>query len=717
MRDEASGGPDVSASASATAVAGVVRLRPDEGADFRAARFLNRELSWIDFDRRVLELAADPTLPLLERVKFCAIVASNLDEFVAVRMAELYDRIAEGGGGVSPDGRTSARTLADTREAIVALQADLDALWLDELEPALAATGIQIVAPDECRPRELRALSKRFEREIVPLLTPIALGPAAPFPHVPSLGLNVAVMVEDAADGTSRFVRINVPQDVPRFLDVGDRGVRVAVEDAIVHFLPSVLGDGVREHAVFRVTRDADISLASDADDLLEALETQLRRRGFGDVVRLEVERGITPRILDVLTVQLRIQPDQVYESAAPLGLAELAELVELDRPELKDEPWRGVTVHPFANRDGTALLGQIRRRDLLAHHPYDAYDTSVERFVAASRDPKVAALKATVYRTGNPSLTLASLVDAAEEAKQAVCLVELRARFDERQNIEWSRALERAGVHVVYGGPELKVHAKLSLLVRRERDQYRRYVHIGSGNYHASNASAYEDLSLFTADEDIAADVADVFNAVTGHVRPPIFRKLLVGPWFLREGVLHEIGRVVRAAEAGEAARIRIKVNALVDPEVVEALYAASAVGATVEAVTRGVCVLRPGVPGMSERITVRSVLGRFLEHSRILSFQAGDRVSTWIGSADLMPRNLDRRIEVMAPVEDAALRTRIASVLDALLSDTRFAWELGVDGMWRRCAPAEDEKPVSAQDVLMRQAVERARKKRARA
>jgi polyphosphate kinase len=488
------------------------------------------------------------------------------------------------------------------------------------------------------------------------------------------------------------------------------------VEDAIVHFLPSVLGGDLRAHGVFRVTRDADITLANDADDLLEALETQLRRRGFGDVVRLEVERGIAPEILDVLMRQLGVNPDQVYESAAPLGLAALAELVELDRPELKDDAWQGVTVHPFANREGTALLGQIRRRDLLAHHPYDAYDTSVERFVGASRDPKVAALKATVYRTGNPSLTLASLVDAAEADKQAVCLVELRARFDERRNIEWSRALERAGVHVVYGGPELKVHAKLSLLVRRERDQYRRYVHIGSGNYHASNASAYEDLSLFTADEDIAADVADVFNAVTGHTRPPIFRKLLVGPWFLREGVLHEIGRVVRAAKAGEAARIRIKVNALVDPEVVEALYAASAVGVTVEAITRGVCVLRPGVPGMSERVTVRSVLGRFLEHSRILSFQAGDRVSTWIGSADLMPRNLDRRIEVMAPVEDAALRTRIASVLDALLSDTRFAWELNADGFWRRRAPEAGADPVSAQEVLMEQAVARARKKRTR-
>lgn len=700
--------------ATTTTRARVERLPHRSAQRFGSKRFLNRELSWIDFDRRVLGLAADRTLPLLERVKFCAIVASNLDEFVAVRMAELYDRIADGEGGFSPDGRTPAQTLADMREAIVALQADLDALWLDDLKPALAAAGIRIVAPADCRPRELRGLWKRFECEVQPLLTPIALGPAAPFPHVPSLRLKVAAIIDDPTDRTSRFVRVNVPQDVPRFLGVGVRGIRVAVEDAIVHFLPSILGGEVREHAVFRVTRDADISLASDADDLLEAMETQLQKRGFGDVVRLEVEHGVGQGILGVLTRRLGIHSDQVYESRAPLGLAALTELAGIDSPELKDEAWHPVTAHPFANRGGTALLARIRRRDLLAHHPYDAYDTSVERFVGASRDPKVAALKATVYRTGNPSATLGSLVDAAEDSKQAVCLVELRARFDERRNIEWSRALERAGVHVVYGGPELKVHAKLSLLVRRERDQLRRYVHIGSGNYHASNASAYEDLSLFTADEDITADVADVFNAVTGHMRPPIFRKLLVGPWFLRDGVLHEIGHVIRAAEAGEAARIRIKVNALVDPEVVEALYAASAVGAAVEVITRGVCVLWPGVPGMSERITVRSVLGRFLDHSRILSFQAGERVSTWIGSADLMPRNFDRRIEVMAPVEDAALRTRISAVLDALLADTHFAWELDSEGLWHRCAPAEGAEPVSAQEVLMQQAVKRARKKR---
>jgi polyphosphate kinase len=405
--------------------------------------------------------------------------------------------------------------------------------------------------------------------------------------------------------------------------------------------------------------------------------------------------------------------PEQVYENAAPLGLAALRELAELDRPDLKRAPWRPVTTRAFASGGDAAFLARIRRRDLLAHHPYDAYDTSVERFSDASRDPKVAVLKSTVYRTDNASRTLAALVDAADDGKHAVCLVELRARFDERRNIEWSRALDRAGVHVVYGGPDRKVHAKLCLLVRRERGGLRRYVHIGSGNYHKSNASAYEDISLFTADEEIAADVQDVFNAVTGDTRPTVFRKLLVGPWFLRDGVLHEIAQVTRAAQAGEPARIRIKVNALVDLEVAEALYAASAAGATVEAVTRGICVLRPGVRGLSERITVRSVLGPFLEHSRILSFRAGERVSTWIGSADLMPRNLDRRVEVLAPVEDTRMRARIDAVLDALLGDTRFAWALRADGTWTQHAPSDGEDAVSAQELLMAQALGRAKKR----
>jgi polyphosphate kinase len=674
--------------------------------------FLNRELSWIDFDRRVLELAADPALPLLDRVRFCAIASSNLDEFFAVRMAALRERAAVGVTRTPLDGRTPAQTFADTRRAILALQATQDSLWRDDLRPALAAAAIRVCTPEDCRPRDLRSLTKRFEREVLPLLTPIAVGPAGPFPHVHSLGLNLGVVVGD--ENETRFICISVPQEVPRFLDVGDRGVCVPVEDMLLHFLPSLLGDGEAwMTAVFRVTRDADVSVASDADDLLEALETELRRRRFGDVVRLEVGSDTAPVIRDILVRELAITTDQVYESSAPVGLAALKDLTAKGSSSLKHKPWRPVTSQQFANGSGTTLLAQIRRRDLLAHHPYDAYDTSVERFVGASRDPKVAALKATVYRTGNPSRTLASLVDAAERGKHAVCLVELRARFDERRNIEWSRALERAGVHVVYGAPDLKVHAKLCLLVRRERDGLRRYVHIGTGNYHASNASAYEDLSLFSADDDIAADVADVFNAVTGHTTPTVFRKLLVAPWFLREGLLHEIERVEHAAAAAEVARICLKVNALVDPEIVEALYRASTAGATIQVITRGICVLRPQVSDLSDRITVRSVLGPFLEHSRILSFQAGDRLSTWIGSADLMPRNLDRRVEVLAPVEDARLRARIGGVLDALLADTRFAWELDADGRWSRITAAPGTPPTSAQEVLMAQAVTRSKRR----
>jgi polyphosphate kinase len=690
-----------------------LQLPPRRRAAAELRQLLNRELSWIDFDRRVLELAADPTVLLLDRVRFCAIASSNLDEFFAVRMAELYAQAAAGAARRTPDGRTPAQTLADARRAIVALQKEQDRLWCDELRVRLAGAGIRVSRPAECRPRERRSLTKRVERDVLPLLSPIALGPAAPFPQVQSLGLNLGVVVGPADEG--RFVCISLPQDVPRFLEVGARGTRVALEDAVIEFLPSLLGRAaVAAHGVFRVTRDADVSVSRDAEDLLEAMETKLHRRRFGDVARLEVGGATPPEIRAVLTRELAIESERVYESEAPLGLAALTELATIDRPDLKRAPWRPVTAPQFAAA-GSTLTAQMRRRDLLAHHPYDAYDTSVEHFVAASHEPKVAALKATVYRTGNPSQTLASLVDAAHEGKHAVCLVELRARFDERRNIEWSRALDWAGVQVVYGDPDFKVHAKLCLLVRRERGGLRRYVHIGSGNYHASNASAYEDLSLFTADEDIAADVADVFNAVTGHARPTVFRKLLVGPWYLREGLLHEIARVACAAQDGKPACIRIKVNALVDPEIVDALYAASAAGVTVEAVTRGICVLRPGVPGLSERITVRSVLGPFLEHSRILSFEVGDSMSTWLGSADLMPRNLDRRVEVLAPVEDARLRVRIAGVLDALLCDTRFAWELGPEGVWRRVLPAPGEPPLSAQELLMEQAVARAKKRRA--
>src|SRR5215207_9787103 len=432
--------------------------RPGASRVARSSRFLNRELSWIEFDRRVLEVAADTTLPLLERVRFCSIASSNLDEFFAVRMAELTDQAAVGVAQRSPDGRTPAQTLAEARQAIVALQATQDALWHDELLPALAAARIRFCGPADCSPRELKSLTKRLGRDVLPLLTPIAVGPPAPFPHVHSLGLNVGVVVKD--EDESRFVCISVPQELPRFLEVGTRGVLVAVEDALAHLLPSLLGSGdVQLQAPFRVTRDADVTVASDADDLLEALETQLSRRRFGDVVRLEVAATAPPEIREILVRELALEPRQVYECSAPLGLAALAELAAFDRPDLQRDPWRPVTTAQFAGGGGggNTMLARIRRRNLLAHHPYDAYDTSVERFVACSQDSKVAALKATVYRTGNPSSTVASLV-------------ELRARFDERRNIECSRSLDRAGVNVVYGASDLKIHAKLSLIVRRER-------------------------------------------------------------------------------------------------------------------------------------------------------------------------------------------------------------------------------------------------------
>ena len=662
----------------------------------------------------MLALAGDAELPLLERVRLCAIFSSNLDEFVAVRLAGIRRQIESRINRRFADGRTPSQTLRGARARIVELQSAQDTLWLEDLQPALAAEGILVGGVEECRPRELRALAKRFDREIQPLLTPIAVGVAAPFPYVTSLALNIGLLVRDMKTGEQRFIRVNVPDDLPRFVPVGERGVHVPLEEVILHFLPALVGGvEILSDTTFRVTRDADLWLTPDADDLVEAVETQLDQRRFGDVVRVEVAGGASQELVDTIARELRIEADRVYATDAPLGLSALMELTAIDRPDLKDKPWLAATRRPFVNRSAADLLARIRRRDILVHHPYDSFDTSVEAFVAAARDSKVAALKGTVYRTGDLSATLTSLVETAEEGKQAVCLVELKARFDERRNIEWSRALERAGVDVVYGVPDLKVHAKLTLLVRRERNGVRRYVHIGTGNYHASHATSYEDLGLFTADEDIAADVAEVFNAVTGITRPAVFRKLLVGPWFLRDGILNEIDRVVRASRAGEVGRIRIKVNSLVDPEVIDALYAASSAGVTVEIIARGICMLRPGVSGLSERITVRSVLGRFLEHSRILSFQTNDRTTTWIGSADLMPRNLDRRVEVLVPVEDSRLRSDLAEVLDALLADTRFSWDLDAEGNWHRTEPKGRAKPVSAQEVLMTRATKRAKKR----
>jgi polyphosphate kinase len=679
------------------------------GPDFEPSqnvRILNRELSWLDFDRRVLELAADERLPLLERVKLCSIVSSNLDEFFAVRIARLQRDLRRPRPGQALDGRSPSLVLAEARRRVVAIQEAQSELWRTELQPLLTSESIRIVSIDECSQRELRTLRHRFDRELGPLLTPIAVGASAPFPAVQSLALNIALLTTDGCGVRKNFVRVNVPRDVPRFLNVGSDGVRVALEDVVLHFLPTVLDSAIESSAVFRVTRDAELSPAAGTDDLRHAVEVELLRRRFGRIVRLEIAADAPDEIVEFLRRGLRVGRDDVYESDAPLGLRDLSEIAAEERPDLKYASWRPLTRRTFSNPTSPAVLARIGQGDLLAHHPYDSFESSVQAFADCARDADVAAFKATVYRTGPFSPTLASLIATANEEKEAVGLIELKARFDEHCNIGWARRLQHAGVDVVYGARDLKVHAKLALLVRREGGGIRRYVHVGTGNYHVSNASQYEDLSLFTADEDIAADVADLFNAVTARTRPFGFRKLLVGPWFLRDGILHEIARVTAAAEASKNARIRIKVNALVDPEIVEALYAASSAGAEIEIVTRGICVLRPGVRGLSERITVRSVLGRFLEHSRVFSIQIGDQTKTWIGSADLMPRNLDRRIEVLVPLEDARLRSEVDVILDALLRDTHSSWELDARGRWHRRKPQLGSPTFSAQEFLMARA-----------
>jgi polyphosphate kinase len=669
-------------------------------------RFLSRELSWLDFNRRVLDLASDHDVPLLERVKLFAIVASNLDEFFAVRIARLEQAVAAGSPRRSPDGRTALRTLVDAQGVIVALLAAQDRFWVDRLRPALAAERIRVASVEQCSARELRSLRKHFRREIEPVLSATVLD-ARTARDIPSLELNVAAIVWEAKARERRVVRVGVPDSLPRFVELRKGAALVPLEDVLLRFLPAVVGAGTIEASgVFRITRDANLPLVRDDLEGVDAVEAALLRRPFGDVVRLETGAGVAPALVAALRTTLGLDAAWCYESEAPLALRGLLELADADRPELKSAAWHPVTHGAFAGEDSGALLAEIRREDVLVHHPYDSFDSSVQAFVSAAGDPWVAALKATVYRTGDASPTLASLVQAASVGKDAEAFVEIRARFDERRNIDSGRALERAGVDVVYGVPHVKVHAKLTLLERRERDGVRRYVHIGTGNYHASSACSYEDLSLFTSDEDIAADVADVFDVISGRAPVPVFRKLLVGPWFLRGGILDEIERVTRAATAAQPARIRIKVNSLADPGIVDALYRASRAGATVEIVTRGICTLRPGVSGVSDGIRVRSVLGRFLEHSRILSFETDERSTTWIGSADLMPRNLDHRIEVLVPVEDDRLQFQLHGIFDALLDDTASSWDLDESGAWHRARPGDGVLPISAQQTLMTRA-----------
>jgi polyphosphate kinase len=677
-------------------------------------RILNRELSALDLNQRVLELALDPDQPLLERVNFCAIISSNLDEFFGIRVAGLLDQAASGIAVRSPDERLPQEILGEIRRRVLDMSRAQSKLWASELSPALAEEGIAVGSVEELSKRELVELERRFEREVFPVLTPLGVGPGQPFPFISPLSLSLGVFVIDPTTEEERFARLKVPEGLPHFVPANGSGLLLPLERVIAHFLPWLFpGMEVLERAFFRVTRDADFEVSDEADDLLEALQTELRRRRFGDVVRLEVSESMSDAMLAQLKEGLRIGDEQVYPVRGLLDLSKLREIAALERPDLKFDPWVGVTRRPFNVPDARSLFASLRRSDALVQLPYDSFASSVEAFVAAAaNDPQVSALKTTVYRTSDESALAPALITAAENGKQTVCLVELKARFDESRNIEWSQRLEQAGVHVVHGFPRLKIHAKTTLVVRRDSDGLRRYAHIGTGNYHALTARLYEDFGLFTADEDITADVADLFNYLTGFGRPQRFRKLLVAPFNLRERIVEEIRATAAAAAAGQKASIRLKVNAIHDEQMIEELYRASQAGASIDVVTRRISGVRPGVKGLSENIRVRSVLGRFLEHSRFMIFRRGDESRYFLGSADLLPRNLDHRIEVVAPIEARPLQAELDAVFDALLSDNSQAWELAEDGTWRRLQPSKGDRRRTAQGQLMSRARSRARR-----
>ena len=676
--------------------------------------YFGRELSWLDFNDRVLRLAEDASMPLLERVKLAAIWSSNNDEFFQIRVAGVHDQIDAGLTDPGPDGLTPSETIDKIRSRVRKQQQRLEETVLGELFPAMADAGICIVGLDDLSKKQRKAMGERYRRQIFPVLTPLAVGQGRPFPYISSLSLSLASLVRDPLDGEETFARVKVPTEMlDRFVEVdGAPNTFVALEEVIAANLDTLFpGMEIVGHGFFRVTRDADFEISDEADDLLQAVEAELRRRRFGEAVRLEVDVNIGSGVRALLREALDLEERQVYDVDGILGLADLWQIYGLKGfAEQRDVPWSPVTQPRLQGKDSSEsvnVMAEMRRGDILVHHPYDSFGTSVERFVEqAVSDPDVLAIKQTVYRTSDDSPLVPALIRATERGKQAVCMVELKARFDERANITWARALEQAGVHVVYGYPGLKTHAKCILVVRREGDGVRHYVHIGTGNYHAKTARLYTDFGLFTCDEDIGNDVADMFNFLTGLGRPHEYRKVLIAPRGMREGILEEIDRTIAAHERGEPARIRLKMNSLVDRRCVRALYRASQAGVPVALNVRGICCLRPGVEGISDNITVTSVLGRFLEHSRIYSFERGSEKRVLIGSADLMPRNLDTRVELITPVLDPAVRADLLDTLDRSLATDVHAWDLQSDGSWRKRKPADPSRSVQRELMVLHNA-----------
>lgn len=670
---------------------------PVHGGDLPADRFLDRELSWLAFNQRVLELSEDATLPPLERAKFLAIFASNLDEFFMVRVAGLKRRIATGIAVRAASGLSPREVLENIWVRAHALQREHANVFHDEVLPALRAQGIELLRWAELTEPERDATEPFFDGQVFPVLTPLAVDPSHPFPYISGLSLNLAVVVRNPITGTELFARVKVPPSLPRFVSVGPQRF-VPLEDIIAAHLNDLFpGMQILEHHAFRVTRNEDVEVEEDdAENLLLALERELMRRRFGPPVRLEVEESISAHVLDLLVSELDINEHEVFRIPGPLDLTGLWTVVGLDRDDLKQPkfvPSTSRQLNLVESSSAPDVLASVREHDVFLHHPYDSFSTSVQLFLEqAARDPQVLAIKQTLYRTSGDSPITEALIDAAQMGKQVLALVEIKARFDEQNNIDWGRKLEEAGVHVVYGLVGLKTHCKLSMVVRNDGDRLRRYTHIGTGNYHPKTARLYEDFGLLTCDDQVGEDVSNLFNVLSGYSMNTDYSRLLVAPHSVRTGLVDRIELEIEHHEAGRPSGIQFKTNALVDEGIIDALYRASIAGVPVQVFVRGICALRPGVPGLSENIEVISVLGRFLEHSRAYCFENGGEKEVWIGSADMMHRNLDRRVETLVLLTQPDQIKEVSGLFDLAFDSGTSSWHLRSDGNWDRVTVDSD-------------------------
>jgi len=700
---------DFSADGPPTGEFAAIILKDEYASDLPVDRFLDRELSWLAFNKRVLDLAEDTGLPLLERTKFLAIFASNLDEFFMVRVAGLKRRIATGIAVRAASGLTPKEVLENIWVRAFALQRQQADYFLNAVEPELNEAGIHVLRWEQLTPVEKTEMDLFFDSKVFPILTPLAVDPSHPFPYISGLSLNLAVVVQNPTTGNRLFARVKVPPLLPRFIEVGPARY-VPLEDIIAAHLNDLFpGMAIREHHAFRVTRNEDVEVEEDdAENLLLALERELVRRRFGPPVRLEVEENIDPYVLDLLVSELDVIDLEVFRLPGPLDLTGLWTIVGLDRDELKQRKFVPKTSRSLSDVESSSapdILSIVREKDVLLHHPYDSFSTSVQLFLEqAAVDPNVLAIKQTLYRTSGDSPIVDALILAAEEGKQVLAIVEIKARFDEQNNIDWARKLEQAGVHVVYGLVGLKTHSKLSMVVRNDGDQLRRYCHIGTGNYHPKTARLYEDFGLLTSNPQVGEDVSNLFNVLSGYSMNTDYNRLLVAPHSVRTGLIARIDREITHHLEGRPSGIRFKCNSLVDEAIIDSLYRASIVGVPIDIWVRGICALRPGVPGLSDTIRVISILGRFLEHSRVFTFTNGGNPSVWIGSADLMHRNLDRRVETLVSILDPEQITGIQDLLSLGFAPGTAAWDLNSDGSWtRRLFDESGERLTDIQELLI--------------